>query len=130
MMKKGQYVTSYSALCLPNSNNVEKVNRNQTDANIRRGCCRPTWLLSNFTAKLCKLEFPLSRLRIKSVLSSLGYIPNILRSRFLFVKLIFVTIPLNANIERANPIEKKKSETEIDFFWNPYRTEKKLLVVV
>ena len=71
MKKKGHYVTSYFALCPSDSNNVEKVNRNQTDANISQGYC--SWLLSNFTAKLCKVEFVLSRLWTELALSLLGY---------------------------------------------------------
>ena len=60
MKKKGHYVTGYFVLCPSDSNNVEKVNRNQTDANISQDYCK--WLLSNLTVKLGKAEFVLSRL--------------------------------------------------------------------
>ena len=51
MKKKGHYVTGYFVLCPSDTNNVEKVNRNQTDANVCQGYC--SWLLSNLTVKLC-----------------------------------------------------------------------------
>ena len=71
MKKKRYYVTSYFVLCPSDSNNVEKVNQNQTDANIGQSYC--SWLLSNFTVKLCKIELVLSRLWTELALSFLGY---------------------------------------------------------
>ena len=71
MKKKRHYVTSYFVLSPSDSNNVEKVNQNQTDANISQGYC--SWLLSNFTVKLCKIELVLSRLWTELALSFLGY---------------------------------------------------------
>ena len=92
MKKKGHYVTSYFVLCPSDSNNVEKVNHNQTDANISQGCCG--WLLSNFTAKLCKVELVLSGSWTELTLSLLGYYLTFL-SRFLLSKLIYLHSVVN-----------------------------------
>ena len=75
MKKKGHYVTNYFVLCPSDSNNVEKVNRNQTDANISQNHC--IWLLSNLTAKL------------RNVYSYCHACDRILWSRFVLAKLMY-----------------------------------------